>query len=222
MDIGKFKIQNANMRHVTVTLPTYYKKDFKQITWQEYGVLLDQLHKKVSTHVKKHRIIIDAVVPVLRGGMVPALFLGHKLHILKCMPVQYKYFFKGKKIQLKKLFDFPRLAFPLPKKPTFLLVEGNHCFGLTAKTAVKDLKKAFPGCTILYVADFVDYSHQNEVPAEKVFYGKLTNETRGLSEKKAHVLGIGNELNLYPWEDLEEEWVTVQGKQFPYKDLKNL
>lgn len=27
---------------------------------------------------------------------------------------------------------------------------------------------------------------------------------------------------LSPWESLDEEWTTVQGKQFPYKDLEEV
>src|SRR3972149_3700434 len=113
---------------VSVALAKYYKGDFKQISWDFYGQILEDLFKKVNSYVKKKKIKIDAVVPILRGGAFPGGFLAHRLHLLRILPVQYKYFFVNGKIKLKRLWDVPKKD--LPKRPTFLLVENNHCFGL--------------------------------------------------------------------------------------------
>lgn len=32
---------------------------------------------------------------------------------------------------------------------------------------------------------------------------------------------IENISYLFPWEKIDEEWITVKGKQFQYKDLKS-
>jgi hypothetical protein len=201
-------------------LAQYKKEDFRKLSWEEYGEILEKLYGKVAKYVKKGNIKMDAVVPILRGGSFPGAYLAYKLHLLRVVPVQYKYFFIKEKIVLKKLLGVPKTGIKLPKKPTFLLVENNHCFGLTAATAAKDLKKEFLGCRIIYAVDTMDYSCQKAVDAEVTFYGKLNNETRGLSREEANEKGLTNDMSLFPWEDLEEEWTTVQGKQFRYRDVK--
>jgi hypoxanthine phosphoribosyltransferase len=202
---------------VSVVLAKYYKSDFKQLSWNEYGKILEDLYEKVSSYVKERKIKIDAVVTILRGGAFPGGFLAHRLHLLRILPIQYKYFFVKGKIKLKKLLDVPKTN--LPKKPTFLLVENNHCFGLTATTAAKYLKQKFPGCKIIYAADTMDYSFAKNEFADVLFYGRYTNDTKKLPKGKAKKLGIDTKMWLYPWENLKEEWTTVQGKQFKYKDL---
>jgi hypothetical protein len=202
-------------------LAKYKKSDFKKVSWDEYGKTLEKLYKKVATYVRAHKIKIDVVVPILRGGLFPGAYLAYRFHLLRILPIQYHYLFTKKKIELRKILDLPRRSLNLPRKPTFLLVEGNHCFGLTAGTAAKDLKKAFPGCKIIYATDHIDYSYQKIDNVDAIFYGKLTNETRALSKKECKKKGIENPLcYLFPWEDLKEEWTTVQGKQFRYKDLE--
>lgn len=205
-------------------LTKYHKRDFKKLTWSVYTKTLDILYHKVSQYLEKERIQIDAVVPILRGGAFPGIYLAYKLHLLSVLPVQYHYSFRKSKVKLKRLLDFPHKSLGLPKKPNFLLVEGNHCFGITAQTAINDLEKTFPDCKILYAADHMDFSYQKIKNVEAVFYGKLTNETRALSKAECIKKGIENPLSLFlfPWENLEEEWTTVQGKQFKYRDIKAL
>jgi hypoxanthine phosphoribosyltransferase len=159
-------------------------------------------------------------VPILRGGAFPGGFLAHRLHLLRILPIQYKYFFVKGKIKLKRLLNVQKTN--LPKRPTFLLVENNHCFGLTATSAAKYLKQKFPGCKIIYAADTMDYSYAKNPYADALFYGRYTNDTKKLSKEKAKKLGIDNKLWVYPWEVLKEEWTTVQGKQFQYKDLDSI
>ncbi|MBI2592901.1 MAG: phosphoribosyltransferase [Candidatus Colwellbacteria bacterium] len=202
-----------------ITISKYRKSDFRRLSWQEYAKTLETLYRKVNNYVKKNHLKIDAVVPILRGGAFPGTYLAYKLDLLRVIPVQYRYFIKGKTTELRKVMNFSRKDVKLPAKPTFLLVEGNHCFGVTASTAAKDLKKNFPSCRIIYAADHIDYSYQKIGYVDAVFYGRLTNETKILTPKQCKTKGIANVCYLFPWENLEEEWLTVQSKQFPYKDL---
>lgn len=200
-------------------LAKFKKEDFKKMSWEDYGKILENLGQKVEKYVKENNIKIDAVVPILRGGMFPGGYLTYRLGLLRMMPVQYKYFFVDGKIELKKILGIPKEGSNLPAKPTFLLVEGNHCYGITGLNAAKDLKADFPGCTIIYAADTMDYSYQKNEAADRIFYGKLTNETRDLNAEQCEKLGIENISNMFPWEDIKEEWTTVEGKQFEYGDL---
>jgi len=203
-------------------LAKYRKSDFKKVSWEDYGKTLEKLYRKVSKYLKENDIEVDAVIPILRGGAFPGAYLAYKLYILRILPIQYHYFFSDNKIELRKFLDFHKKGLRFPKKPIFLLVENNHCFGLTASTAAKDLKRAFPSCRIIYVADHIDYFYQNIDNVEVIFYGKLTNETRALTKEECQKKKVKNISYLFPWEVLEEEWTTVKGKQFKYKDIKEV
>lgn len=66
----------------------------------------------------------------------------------------------------------------------------------------------------------MDYSYQKVDRTKTIFYGKLTNETRELTTKECREKKISPFSYLFPWENIEEEWTTVLGKQFKYKDVK--
>lgn len=202
-------------------LAKFKKEDFVKMSWKDYGKILENLWEKVEKYVKENNIKIDAVMPILRGGMFPGGYLAYKLGLLRILPVQYKYFFVDGKIELRKILGLPsKDGLHLPANPVFLLVEGNHCYGVTGANAAKDLKADFPGCKIIYAADTMDYSYQKNEFADHIFYGKLTNETRDLTAEECKKLGVDNITNVFPWEDIEEEWTTVEGKQFEYGDLE--
>ncbi|MFA6096428.1 MAG: hypothetical protein WC788_02230 [Candidatus Paceibacterota bacterium] len=199
----------------------YTREDFARITWGEYGQTLDSLFGKVYKYVRESGTKIDAVVPLLRGGNFPGTFLAFKLKMLRIVPMQYKYFFKDGKVQLRKILGFPEYV-SFNHKPTFLLVENNHCFGQASQTAAKDLKEKFSDSKILYAADHMDFSYQKNNYADEIFYGKLTNETRTLDKLEAKKLGLSSDIHLFPWEEYDEEATKVQGKQYEYENMEEV
>ncbi len=201
-------------------LAKFKKEDFVKMSWEDYGKILDNLGQKVEKYIKENNIKINAVVPILRAGAFPGTYLAYKLGLLRILPLQYKYFIVDKNFELRRILALPKNNLGLPKNPVFLLVEGNHCYGVTGLNAAKDLKADFPGCKIIYAADTMDYAYQKNEYADQIFYGELTNETRALSGKDCQRKGIENITNVFPWENVEEEWTTVQGKQFEYGDLE--
>ncbi len=203
-------------------LAEYKKSDFKRLTWEEYGKTLEVLYRKVALYLKEHELRVEAVIPILRAGAFPGTYLAYRLHILRLLPVQYHYHFEKGKAFFRQILDLPEAIPDLSQRPTLLVVEGNHRFGLTAQTAIADIKKRFPRAKILYAADHMDYSFRKIEGADAVFFGKLTNETRQLPCDEAREKGINPLSELFPWEDLDEEWTTVQGKQFKYTDLEVL
>ncbi len=108
--------------------------------------------------------------------------------------------------------------------PTFLLIEGNHCYGNQARYAAKDLKAAFPNCRIIYGASNMDYNYQNVVKdAEVSFYGSLTNACKELSDAECEKLGLVYKKEfLFPWEHINEEWEIVELKQHQYNNVDEL
>jgi hypoxanthine phosphoribosyltransferase len=197
----------------------YEKEGFKRIYWEDYEKILKILLRKIENYLEKNNIKIDVVVPILRGGAFPGTYLAFKLKLIRILPVQYKYFFNKGKIQLRKLLGLPE-EINLPKNPVILLVENNHCFGLTAKTAAKEIKEQFKDAKIIYASDFMDYSYQKNEYADVLFYGKLNNDTKTLSEEKTKELGLDAYSTLFPWEIEDEEWSTIKTKQFGYQDEK--
>jgi hypoxanthine phosphoribosyltransferase len=207
------------MSKLAETWKKYKKKDFKRLTWDEYFLTMHVLKRKIAFYIKKNRLTIDAVVPILRGGAIPAAFLAYQLGILKIIPVQYKYFYVGKKAELRSIL--PLNPANLPQNPVILLVEQNHCFGLTAQIAAQDIKQILPAAKILYAADNMDFSYQKNDYADAIFYGMLTNECRQLSPEQAKAKRIYPFSYIMPWELMQEEWETVNAKQFKYADIKN-
>lgn len=201
-------------------LEKYKKEDFYRLKWDEYGETLEALNQKVERYFKNNEIKIDVIVPIMRGGLFPGNFLAYQLGILKIVPVQYKYFFEGKKIVLRRI---KKLEIDnIPKDANILVVEQDHCFGNTGKEAVMDIKRALPNSKVFYATDYMDYSYQDVIPAEKIFYGKLDNHTKALSNKQAKEKKVSTAVFIFPWENMEEEWDTVNSKQFKYVNIDDI
>jgi len=199
----------------------YTKDDFKRTTWPEYGKIMEKIFKNIERYAKKNKIKIDAVVPILRGGSTLGNYLAYQLHVLRILPVQYKYFFTGKnQAELRQLLFTPKKSM-YKSKPTFLLVEGDQCFGSTVIEAAKDLKKVFPNCRILHAADCLDYKYRNSAKkyVEKIFHGEYTNHCEELTPQQCKKLKIGK-TTIAPWEIYEEEIATMEGRPFKYIDKK--
>ncbi|MFH1244626.1 MAG: phosphoribosyltransferase [bacterium] len=207
------------------TLKKYKKDNYHVQSWSEYEPELKTLTDKVLGYVKDNKLTIDAVVPILRGGNIPATFLAYALDVLTILPVQYKYFFTPGKCQLRRLLSIDPQSLPV-KNPTILLIEGNHCYGNQAKYAAQDLRQAFPNSRIIYGASNMDYKYQDVVvDAEVSFYGNLTNCCKELTDSQCKELGIVNGYKselLFPWENIDEEWDIVALKQHHYSNLKEL
>lgn len=205
-------------------LKKYNKGSYYVQSWKEYQIELDTLTKKIVEYINKNNIVIDSVVPILRGGNIPATYLAYTLGILNILPVQYKYFFiDGKRCELKRLCTINKEIIH-KDNPIFLLVEGNHCYGNQARYAAKDLKEAFPKCKIIYGASNMDFNYQDVVKdAEISFYGRLTNDCKELSNEECERLGLEYKRDLlFPWEKVDEEWEIVELKQHKYNNLKEI
>ncbi|NMB56851.1 hypothetical protein GYA19_02835 [Candidatus Beckwithbacteria bacterium] len=63
-------------------LKKYDKNNYVVLSWQEYDDELNKLTAKIVSYVKTNNIHVDAVVPLLRGGNIPATFIAYKLDLL--------------------------------------------------------------------------------------------------------------------------------------------
>ena len=204
-------------------LKKYKKSNYSIQNWSEYSKELNKLTDKIVTYVQAHTLNVDVVVPILRGGNIPATFIAYSLDVLTILPVQYKYFFVGKKCELRKMFGINKEMI-FRKDPTFVLIEGNHCYGNQAKYAAQDLKLTFPECRIIYGASNMDYKHQDVVKdAEVSLYGNLTNCCKELTDEECRKLGLEYKKELlFPWERIDEEWKIIELKQHGYTNVDEI
>jgi len=75
------------------TLKKCKKENYHVMSWSEYEDELSKLTNKIVAYIKEQNIRVDIVVPILRGGNIPATYLAYALDVLTILPVQYKYFF---------------------------------------------------------------------------------------------------------------------------------
>jgi hypothetical protein len=197
----------------------YRKGEFRRLSWNEYGKTLEALYRKVDGYLKRVHESPDAVVPILRGGAVAGTYLAYRLKLLTILPVQYKYLESGDRTEPRKLLGLDKSRIGGIKRPVFLLVENNHCFGGTAQKAAADLKKAFPRSRIIYAAAHSDYTNRKLKLVDVQFYGRITNEARGLSPSKARGKRIPNWIYVFPWENFDEEFKAVNSQKYKYRDL---
>jgi hypoxanthine phosphoribosyltransferase len=190
----------------------YKRSDFRDISWEAYGDILESLHKKVKAYVNKEHIKIDMVVPILRGGSFPGTFLAYKFSLLRICPIQFKYISKEGKLQLIKINTIDA------KKDVrvVLVVENNHCYGGTAKRVIKEVQRKLPNAKILYAAAFMDASNIAVEGVDKVFYAALTNETGALSKAEMKRKSIDGRFTLFPWENIAEELAVMNGVDYVY------
>jgi len=205
-------------------MPKYTKDDFRRISWQEYEEIMKKIEKETKDYIKENKIKIDAVVPIMRGGAFLGTYLAYKFNLLRILPVQYHYFFVGKdKAELRQILFTPKKNM-FDHDPTFLVVEGDQCFGNTVIHTAKDLKEIFPNCRILHVTDLLDYSYREAAKdfVEKTFYGKYSNHCEELSEEMCKKLEIECGSTIAPWENYEEEIDTLSARQPHYEDLEEV
>lgn len=200
----------------------YSKEDFEDYSWSKYERVVNDLYLKLFHHLSQNNITLDAIVPIMRGGSIPATMLAFKLKLLNILPIQYKYITTEGKTAIRGILTPDRINYPMPNNPILLLVENNHCSGATSAIAANDLRACFSGCKIIYAAVRMDYSHQNVNFAESTFYGELTNESRKLTEAEARELGISYRLAVYPWESVDEELAEVSEMPFDYQNVDRI
>ena len=205
------------------TLKKYKKENYHVMSWSEYEIELSNLTKKIVDYITKNNLVVDVVVPILRGGNIPATYIAYALGVLTICPVQYKYFFVPGKCELRRLQSVNKDSIA-KHNSVILLIEGNHCYGNQAKYAAKDLKTSFPDSRIIYGASNMDYNYQEVVvDAEISLYGNLTNCCKELTDKECKDHGIEHKQELiFHWESIEEEWDIVELKQHKYSNVAKL
>ncbi len=176
----------------------------RMVSYEEFDHIVKELCKEVKSFLDENDVRVDYVVPLLRSGAVPAVFIANELNIVKFLPIQVKHisYQSGDKIEI--IFD-PLESVKIKKNnPVFLVVEGTHYTGTSVKICIERLLQAYPDARILYVCLFKEYSSQNfnDVTIFEMA-GKIYGST--MEENKCKELNIDAYGPVYPWENMEDQ-----------------
>lgn len=182
----------------------YTEKDFDRISWERIEKFVDKNYQEIFKSGYK----VKYIIPIIRGGAIPAMMLSHKLNNISILPIQLKYTLEEYNIAEMISLDSYNVD-ELKDDEVVLLVEGNCASGRTFDIAKKMIINKFgKDVKIIFSCLTMDYSRyiQKEEGIVLKTVGMLTNENKELSEEECENLGISYDLvSLYPWEDMEEE-----------------
>ena len=186
----------------------YTEEDLDMISWERIDGFIDKIYKDVSEYLKENNLSIKYIVPILRGGGIPALKLSHMFDVINILPIQLKYNAKTSLIEKKISLDDYENIKEVNDNEVILLVEGNHCTGRTANIACKSIKEKFgDDVKVIYVSLTRDYTYKDSVEGT-VFdtWALTTNESKRLSQEECNKLNIDyHKVSVYPWENAKEE-----------------
>lgn len=185
----------------------YTRNDLDLISWERMDKFIDKIYSDVSNFLKENRLEIKYIVPIMRGGGIPAIKLSHMFQVIEILPVQLKTTENREDRDILMDLSYVKNK-KLSQKECILLVEGNHVTGYSANKAVNLIQNQFgKDANIIYISITRDYSYRDSV--SNVIYttwSMSTNETKELSKEECEKLNINYGLvSIYPWENIEEE-----------------
>lgn len=181
------------------------KSDLRRVSYEEYGLIMNRL----TAAIQAAKVRYDVIVPILRGGAVTATHLAYKLSIANMLPVQYKYL-ADSDVRLMQKFPFPDLQYDLPPQPNILVVDTNTVKGTVATIVISDVKQSYPDAAVDFATVCLDQSHVDVPLARNMYYERLTNERRLLTAQAAAAAHISQQILVFPWENLQEQWHEIQ------------
>lgn len=185
----------------------YTKKDIDLISWEKMDSFIDKIYKDINNYLKSNNLSIKYIVPIMRGGGVPAIKFSHMFNVIDMLPIQLKHNHETHGIDTKIGLEYVK-DITVNEDECILLVEGNHVTGETANIAVQMIREKFgKDVKIIYVSLTRDYTYKDSVK-DICFtsWAMTTNETKELSKEKCNELNINyNLVSVYPWENIEEE-----------------
>lgn len=164
-----------------------YEDEIKSMSHDDFRGYCLKLSKDINDYCNTNSLRIDYVVPILRSGAVPAVYISNELNLIKFAPIQIK------KIKQNGVYDHIVLLNSLKeldknKRLNLLVVEGTYSSGDTVNTALEEIKRTLPKSKILFATICIRGKENMPKGIEKGFYGfDLPRE----------------KLFTYPWETVE-------------------
>lgn len=180
--------------------PIKYEDKIRTISHRKFKKYVLKLSREIEKYTTENNIRIDYVVPILRSGAVPAVYIANELNLIKFAPIQVKKIKQDGKydhiVLLNSLKDLDK-----EKELNLLVVEGTFSSGETMNTALNEIKKTLPKVNILLACVCVRGEESLPKDVQKSFYGF------SLAREKLFV---------YPWE------LKEQKETHPDQKLENI
>lgn len=147
-----------------------YEDEIREMPHEEFKGYCIKLSNEIKDYCNTKNARIDYVVPILRSGAVPAVYIANELNLIKFAPIQVK------KIKQNGIYDHVILLNSLKdldkdKELTLLVVEGNYSSGDTVNIALEEIKDTLPNAKILLATVCVRGKENLPKDIEKGFYG---------------------------------------------------
>lgn len=181
------------------------KNRLKKLTNKEFFDYIVFLSKKIEKFLKDKNLKVDYVVPIMRSGAVPAVYISNILNIVKFAPFQVKHIeYKNDVNTIEILFN-PLNEINIKKDcPTFLVVEGTHSTGKSAELCIDEILNKIPHAKILYVC--VAKKHGSASFKNKVVFEDCAFVySNDLTFEQCKKLKISSNAPVFPWETMEEQ-----------------
>ena len=198
----------------------YDRKDIVRISWNDFENYMEKIKNDILEYIKNNNLNIDVIIPILRGGGIPGIYLANQLKVVRILPYQFKYLHHPEK-EIKMLdLSFDNLNSFIIDNPTVLVIEGNHSTGNLANNVIKIIKKEKPNSKVLYVALAKDYYYKDSVDlVDFTTCGFYTNENRKLSLVECNNENIEyKKVYISPWELEQEEFSALNNIKFDYRN----
>lgn len=164
-----------------------YEDEIKSMSHDDFKGYCLKVSKEINDYCTNNNLRIDYVVPILRSGAVPAVYIANELNLIKFAPIQVK------KIKQNGIYDHIILLNTLKdldknKELVLLIIEGTYSSGDTVNTALDEIRKTLPKAKILFSTICIRGEENMPKDIVKGFYGfDLPRE----------------KLFTYPWESVD-------------------
>ena len=82
------------------------QKNYKRMQHNEFLQHIDKICNQLGRYIQDNGIKIDYICPVLRSGVVPAVYISNKLNIVKFLPIQVKHIaYKNGENKIEMIFN---------------------------------------------------------------------------------------------------------------------
>lgn len=173
----------------------YNKSHANPMPWNEFHDIVNRLILDLKNYQ------FDAVAPILRSGAIPATMIANKLKIIKTIPVQVKYNYKSKVIDVIHAPKLPESSIKDDIK-NILVTDCNTYSGGSAKKVYEMLRQEFPNAKIHYACVTKVYGGPDTIEGYDSYHiGQWTNEAFNDNAPNYCRRGI----TIYPWETVDYE-----------------
>ena len=178
---------------------------YKELSHERFLNCIDILCDNLSKYLNENNLKVDYVMPIVRSGAVPAVYISNKLNIVKFAPIQVKHItYNDGREEIEAIFN-PLTSLDITKeKPVFLIVDALQSTGKSAHIAIEEIRKVYKEAIILYVCITKRYLSDDFKGVIDYFDYVFQYNEEQLDEDKCNELGIDYYAPAFSWEKIDE------------------